>query len=80
MNNNDKYDKAFIDSFSIDKTKLRKNLEYNSISQWDSVGHMSMIAALEETFNIHFEMDDIIDFSSYKVGKEILKKYKVNIS
>ena len=41
---------------------------------------MSMIAALEETFNIHFEMDDIIDFSSYKVGKEILKKYKVNIS
>ena len=80
MNNNDKYDKAFIDSFSIDKTKLRKNLEYNSISQWDSVGHMSMIAALEETFNIHFEMDDIIDFSSYNTGKEILKKYKVNIS
>ena len=80
MNNNDKYDKAFIDSFSIDKTKLRKNLEYNSISQWDSVGHMSMIAALEEAFDIVFEMDDIIDFSSYKVGKEILKKYKVNIS
>ena len=79
-NNNDKYDKAFIDSFSIDKTKLRKNLEYNSISQWDSVGHMSMIAALEEAFDIVFEMDDIIDFSSYKVGKEILKKYKVNIS
>ena len=63
MNNNDKYDKAFIDSFSIDKTKLRKNLEYNSIPEWDSVGHMTMIAALEETFNIVFEMDDIIDFS-----------------
>ena len=41
---------------------------------------MTMIAALEEAFNIVFEMDDIIDFSSYKVGKEILKKYKVNIS
>ena len=76
----DKYDKVFIDCFSIDKAKLKKNLEYNSIPAWDSVGHMAMIAALEEAFDIVFEMDDIIDFSSYKIGKEILKKYKVNIS
>ena len=78
--NNEKYDKVFIDCFSVDKAKLQKNLEYNSISEWDSVGHMTMIAALEEAFDIVFEMDDIIDLSSYKVGKEILKKYKVNIS
>ena len=70
----------FIECFSVDKAKLQKNLEYNSIPEWDSVGHMTMIAALEEAFNIVFEMDDIIDFSSYKVVKEILKKYKVNIS
>tara|TARA_B100000767_G_C19663053_1_gene491871 strand:+ start:82 stop:324 length:243 start_codon:yes stop_codon:yes gene_type:complete len=80
LNNKDKYDKVFIDCFSVDKVKLKKNLEYNSITQWDSVGHMSMIAALEEAFDIVFEMDDIIDFSSYNAGKEILKKYKVNIS
>ena len=80
MNNKDKYDKVFIDCFSVDKVKLEKNLEDNSITQWDSVGHMSMIAALEEAFDIVFEMDDIIDFSSYNAGKEILKKYKVNIS
>ena len=78
--NSEKYDKVFIDCFSVDKAKLQKNLEYNSIPEWDSVGHMNMIAALEEAFDIVFEMDDIIDFSSYKVGKEILKKYKVNIS
>ena len=47
--------------------------------KWDSVGHMSMIAKLEETFNITFEMDDIIDFSSFSEGKKILKKYKVKI-
>jgi acyl carrier protein len=69
-----------MECFSVDKTKLKKNLEYNSISQWDSVGHMSMIAALEEAFDVVFEMDDIIDFSSYNTGKEILKKYKINIS
>ena len=78
MNNNQKYDKVFIDSFSIDKGKLEKNIEYNSIPAWDSVGHMSRIGNLEEAFNIVLEMDDIIDFSSYNTGKEILKKYKVS--
>ena len=69
-----------MDSFSVDEKRLKKDLKYNTIPQWDSVGHMSMIAALEEAFNITFEMDDIIDFSSYNTGKEILKKYKINIS
>ena len=69
MSNIDKYDKVFMKSFKIKKDKLN-NLKYNSIAQWDSVGHMSMIGSLEE---------DIIDFSSYKFGKKILKKYKIKI-
>ena len=79
MSNLEKYDKVFINTFSINKEKLKKNIEYNSIKEWDSAGHMSMIANLEEIFEIVFEMDDIIDFSSYKTGKEILKKYKIKI-
>ena len=75
---NDKYDKVFIKSFKIKKDKLKK-LKYQSVPQWDSVGHMSMIGSLEEAFNITLEMDDIIDFSSYEFGKKILKKYKIKI-
>lgn len=78
MNNLDKYNQVFFKIFSIKKEKL-KNLKYESISKWDSVGHMSMISALEDSFKITFEMDDIIDFSSYEVGKKILKKYKIII-
>jgi len=73
-----KYEDVFIKSFSIEKKKL-KNLKYNDIQEWDSVGHMTMIANLEEEFNVTFEMDDIIDFSSFKTGINILKKYKINI-
>ena len=36
-----------------------------------------LMSGLEETFKIPLETDDIIDFSSFKKGKEILKKYKV---
>ena len=35
-----------------------------------------MIGNLEEAFNITFEMDDIIDFSSYEFWKETLKNIR----
>jgi len=78
MNNSEKYSKVFIKSFKINKSKL-KNLKYESIPQWDSVGHMSMIGNLEEAFKITIDMDDIIDFNSFEKGKKILKKYKITI-
>ena len=55
------------------------NLKYQSIDNWDSIGHMTLMSALESAFSITLETDDIIDFSSFKKGKEILKKYKVEI-
>ena len=78
MSNLDKYIKVFTKTFSVKKLTLKK-LKYQSISQWDSVGHMSMIGALEDAFKITMEMDDIIDFSSFEKGKKILKKYKITI-
>ena len=77
MNNKQKYDQAFMTSFSIDESVLGDDLLYNSIPEWDSVGHMSMIAELEEVFEVMLEMDDIIDFSSYQKGFEIVAKYEV---
>ena len=78
MNNLENYDKVFTETFSIEK-KILEDLEYNKIEQWDSIGHMSLISGLEEKFKITFETDDIVDFSSYKKGKEILKKYKIEL-
>ena len=78
MPNSKKYSEAFIKSLSIDKKKISEDIVYNQIPEWDSIGHMTLISALEETFNITIDTDDIIDFSSFKKGKQILKKYKIN--
>ena len=80
MSNKDNYDRVFIESFDLDEKKLNDKLEYNSIKSWDSIGHMQMIAELEDTFEIEFEMDDIIDFSSYNKGMEILEKYGIEVN
>lgn len=78
MSNLEKYNKAFIETFEITEDKLA-GLKYQDIPAWDSVGHMSLVAALEDVFGIMMDTDDIIDLSSYEKGKEILKKYNVEV-
>ena len=74
-----KYKKAFVESLEISDEKILDNLKYNDIEEWDSIGHMGLISAIEDVFEITVETNDVIDFSSFKKGKEILKKYKITI-
>ena len=76
-NNLEIYKQTFCKSLSIQDQNF-KDIEYNTIDQWDSIGHMTLIADLEEVFKISFETDDIVEFSSFKKGIEILSKYKIN--
>ena len=78
MTNLEKYNQAFITTFNVSPEKLN-GLKYQDIPEWDSVGHMTLVAELEDAFDISLETDDIIDFSDYDKGKEILKKYDVEI-
>ena len=73
MNNLEKYNNAFTETFEITEDQLT-GLKYQDIEAWDSVGHMSLVAALEDAFDIMMDTDDIIDFNSYEKGKEILAK------
>lgn len=77
MNNLEKYNQAFITGLSLSEDQLNENLKYQDIEAWDSVGHMNLIAELEDAFDIMMDTDDIIDFSSYEKGKEILAKYDI---
>jgi acyl carrier protein len=78
MTNLEKYVAAFTSTFLVDESVLA-NLKYQDISTWDSVGHMSLMTELEETFGIEMHIDDIIEFSSFEVGRAILAKYNINM-
>ncbi len=79
MTNREKYVQVFVDSFSVNPDQLDENFVYQCVPEWDSIGHMGMVAALEEAFDIMMETDDIIDFGSYNKGVELLAKYNVVI-
>ena len=71
MTNLEKYNQGFIESLEVTEDQLN-GLQYQQIPNWDSVGHMGLIAAIEDAFDIMMDTDDIIDLSSYEKGKEIL--------
>ncbi len=78
MTNLQKYVDVFTSIFMVEESALG-SLKYQDIAAWDSVGHMSLMTALEETFGIEMDIDDIIEFSSFEVGRKILSKYNVNV-
>lgn len=78
MTNIEKYNNAFFNAFQVEESEL-PGLEYQGITAWDSVGHMQLIAELEDAFDIMMDTDDIIDLSSYEKGKEILSKYEITL-
>ena len=79
MTNLEIYTKVFVDTFGISEDEARV-LKFQDIKAWDSVGHMGLIANLEEAFNIMMETDDIIDLNSFEKGKELLAKYDIDFA
>lgn len=77
MNIKKKYEEIFIKSLSINKKDFKEDLKFGELSKWDSVGHMTLISTLEDTFDISIQAEDIIEFKSFKKGLKILKKYKL---
>lgn len=78
MSNLEKYTKAFTETFEITEEQT-KGLKYQDIQAWDSVGHMGLVAAIEDAFDIMLDPDDIVDLSSFEKGIEILKKYNIEM-
>ena len=72
----DKLKEVFATALEIPLGEV-ETAEFKVTRQWDSVGHVNLMNAIEESFDISLEPDDILDFRSFKEGLEILKKYDV---
>ena len=70
--------KIFSTCLDISESKVHDDLEYNTITEWDSVGHMGLVAGIEQEFDVMLDTDDILNMSSVRKSKEILIKYGVD--
>ena len=79
MGNIEKYNEAFVHVFGAQATNLNDNYGKDTVEEWDSVHQLSLMAELEEAFDIMFDPEDIMEMTSYAKGKEILAKYDVTL-
>ncbi|MDD4200645.1 MAG: acyl carrier protein [Eubacteriales bacterium] len=77
MTNLEKYNYAFTSNLKVSEDQL-PGLKYQGIFEWDSVGHMDIIADIEAAYGIQMDTKDVLDLSSYEKGKVVLAKYGVN--
>ena len=79
MSNLEKYQNAFVEVFGAKLEELNDNYGKETVGGWDSVHQLSLIAQFEESFDVMFDPEDIMEMTSYAKGKEILKKYEVEL-
>lgn len=79
MTNIEKYNKIFCDIFLVGEDVLNDSFDNESVDGWDSVKQLALTTALEDAFDIMLDAEDILDLTSYAKGKEILKKYDVEL-
>jgi acyl carrier protein len=64
---------AFQTALELEADTDWSSLAYAQHEHWDSLGHMALVAEIEETFEIMLDTDDVIGLSSYPVAVEMLK-------
>ena len=74
----EKLRECFSRSLGISGERVTDDLAYNTIKEWDSVGHMALVVELEGEFDVMFDTDDILGMSSVAKAREILTRYGVS--
>ena len=76
----EKYNQVFAEIFNIDQSQLSDEFEKDSIDNWDSDLQLALVEGMEDKFDIMLDTEDILNFTSYMKGKEILAKYEIELS
>lgn len=77
MTNLDKLNQIFCEVFSVEASALNAGFDNKAVDGWDSVRQLSLTSAVEDTFDIMLDPEDILEFTSYDNAKAILQKYDI---
>ncbi len=76
MSNIEKLKEAFVEGLEIPVEEV-ETATMESVDKWDSIGQMSLVAIIEDAFGIEFEPDEVMQFTSFAAGVDILKNHNI---
>lgn len=79
MSNKEKYNNIFVEVFGVKSEELNDNFNKDNVASWDSVHQLNLVNLAEDSFDIMLDPEQIMDFTSYPKGIEILRSQGVEI-
>ncbi len=78
MTNLEKLNQIFCEVYSVEESALNENFVNTNVETWDSIHQLSMVAAIEEAFDLMMDAEDILEMTSYENVKQLLaSKYEI---
>ena len=79
MTDIEKYNDAFVEVFGVTEEVLNDSFSKENVEGWDSVHQLNIISILEDSFDVMFEPEEIMELTSYGKGIEILNRYGIDL-
>lgn len=64
-----------MEQLQISREDITEDLTFGDIPQWDSLGHMMVMAALEEKFGEEISTEAIAELVNFKAIREYIEKH-----
>lgn len=78
MANLENYKNCFVEGLELEIENV-ETASMETVTKWDSIGQMSLVALIEDAFSIELEPEELMSFTSYSAGIEILKSHGVDL-
>jgi len=69
-----KVQEAFQTTFGVNSQSVSMETTASDIPEWDSVGHLSLGANLEEAFGITLDVDDLMEMENVRQIVRIIEE------
>jgi len=69
----DKLKKCFVEAFAIDSTVFTAETTPMQVPDWDSLGHVRLVNAMQNEFGVEFDVSEIMQMEDVPKILAILK-------
>ena len=75
--NESKLKSTFMDALGLSESEYKADLKIGDNIKWDSVGHLSLLFAIESDFDVKFDIEKIPELTSVAIIIDEIKKLKL---
>ena len=76
MDYSNKIKEIAANTFGVELEKITDDLAVGGIEEWDSVGNLTLISAIEEELEVDFPIEDLFELNNIKAIVAEINKLK----